>query len=167
MPILMSTARGAAGGGARIWTIGYEKAGFAAFVETLQSAGVRMVIDIRDLPLSRRAGFSKRQLAAGLDEAGIAYLHLKALGTPAAGRAANRRRQWPLFWQIVEESLARPEAHAALEDAAGVAAATPSALLCYEAEACTCHRRRVGEMLATRHGFAVENLRVGAEFEPR
>jgi len=149
-----------------LFTIGYEKAGFAAFVETLQAAGVRMVIDIRDLPLSRRAGFSKRQLAAGLDAAGIAYLHLKALGTPAAGRAANRQRQWPLFWQIVEDSLARPEAQAALGDAAEVAAAAPSALLCYEAEACTCHRRRVGEMLTARRGFRITDLRVTAPFEP-
>lgn len=149
-----------------LFTIGYEKAGFGAFVETLQRAGVRMVIDVRDLPLSRRAGFSKRQLAAGLDAAGIAYLHLKALGTPAAGREANRRRQWPLFWQIVEESIARPEAQAALVEAGEVAASTPSALLCYEAEACTCHRRRVGERLVASRGFRIEDLRVTASFEP-
>ncbi|GAB0116532.1 DUF488 domain-containing protein [Acidisoma sp. 7E03] len=149
-----------------LFTIGYEKAGFGAFVETLRQAGVRRVIDIRDLPLSRRAGFSKRQLAAGLDEAGIGYLHLKALGTPAAGREANRRRQWPLFWQIVEESLARSEAQAALVEAGEAAAGSASALLCYEAEACICHRRRVGELLSARHGFRIEDLRVTAPFEP-
>jgi uncharacterized protein (DUF488 family) len=155
-----------AGKAPTLFTIGYEKAGFSAFVETLQVAGVRMVIDIRDLPLSRRAGFSKRQLAAGLDAAGIAYLHLKALGTPPAGREANRRRQWPLFWQIVEESLARPAADEALAEAGRVAAAAPSALLCYEAEACTCHRRRVGEMLVAARGFQIEDLRVETPFQP-
>lgn len=150
----------------RLLTIGYEKAGFGAFIATLKAAGVRTLIDVRDLPLSRRAGFSKRQLAAGLDEAGIAYVHLRALGTPAPGREANRRRQWPLFWEIVEQSLARPEAQSALADAGEIARASLSCLLCYEADACICHRRRVGEMLQQRHDFTIENLRVETPFEP-
>ena len=146
-------------------SIGYEKAGFADFILTLQAARVETVIDVRDLPLSRRAGFSKRQLQAGLAEAGIGYLHLRALGTPAAGREANRRRQWPLFWTIVEASLARPEAQQALADAATTAAASLSCLLCYEADPCICHRRRVGEMLQASHGFAIDHLRVTHRFE--
>ena len=153
-------------GSPRLLSIGYEKAGFADFILTLQAAGVATVIDVRDLPLSRRAGFSKRQLQAGLAEAGIGYLHLRPLGTPAAGREANRRRQWPLFWDIVEQSLARPEAQEALEAAATTAATSLSCLLCYEADPCICHRRRVGEMLTARHGFAVDHLRVGTRFEP-
>ena len=48
-------------GGPRLLSIGYEKAGFADFIATLQGAGVLTLIDVRDLPLSRRAGFSKRQ----------------------------------------------------------------------------------------------------------
>lgn len=152
--------------GARLLSIGYEKAGFADFIATLQMAGCATVIDIRDLPLSRRAGFSKRQLQAGLAEAGIGYLHLRALGTPAAGREANRRRQWPLFWQIVETSLARPEAQAAMEEAAATASTALSCLLCYEADPCICHRRRVGEMLQAGHGFAIDHLRVAHRFAP-
>ncbi|MBW4022417.1 MAG: DUF488 domain-containing protein [Proteobacteria bacterium] len=152
--------------GPRLLSIGYEKAGFADFIATLQTARVATVIDVRDLPLSRRAGFSKRQLQAGLAEAGIGYLHLRALGTPAAGREANRRRQWPLFWQIVETSLARPEAQAALQEAAETASASLSCLLCYEADPCICHRRRVGEMLQARHGFAMDHLTVAHRFEP-
>jgi uncharacterized protein (DUF488 family) len=150
----------------RLLSIGYEKAGFADFILTLQAARVATVIDVRDLPLSRRAGFSKRQLQAGLAEAGIGYLHLRPLGTPAAGREANRRRQWPLFWDIVEQSLARPEAQEALAEAATLAAASLSCLLCYEADPCLCHRRRVGEMLQTRHGFTIDHLRVVHRFEP-
>jgi uncharacterized protein (DUF488 family) len=150
----------------KLLSIGYEKAGFADFILTLQRAGVATVIDVRDLPLSRRAGFSKRQLQAGLTEAGIGYVHLRPLGTPAPGREANRRRQWPLFWDIVEESLARPEARDALTRAAAIAAASLSCLLCYEADPCICHRRRVGEMLQASHGFAIDHLRVAHRFEP-
>jgi uncharacterized protein (DUF488 family) len=147
-------------------SIGYEKAGFADFILTLQAARVATAIDVRDLPLSRRAGFSKRQLQAGLAEAGIGYLHLKPLGTPPAGREANRRRQWPLFWEIVEQSLAKPEAQEALREAAATAAASLSCLLCYEADPCICHRRRVGEMLQASDGFALDHLRVAHRFEP-
>jgi uncharacterized protein (DUF488 family) len=159
MPALAATTR-------TLLSIGYEKAGFADFILTLQTARVATVIDVRDLPLSRRAGFSKRQLQAGLAEAGIGYLHLRPLGTPAVGREANRRRQRPLFWDIVEQSLARPEAQEALQEAATAAAAALSCLLCYEADPCICHRRRIGEMLQNRHGFAIDHLRVAHRFEP-
>jgi uncharacterized protein (DUF488 family) len=143
-----------------LWTIGYEKAAQRDVIATLRAAGVTTLIDVRDLPLSRRAGFSKRQLAAGLEEAGIDYLHLKALGTPPEGREANRKRQWPRFWQIVEEKLATAEAEAALRHAGDVAEAAPACLLCYEADWHICHRRRVAELLVERHGFTVRHLGV-------
>lgn len=143
-----------------LWSIGYEKAAWPDFLATLREAGIERVIDVRDLPLSRRPGFSKRQLAAGLAEAGIGYAHLRALGTPPEGREANRRRQWPRFWEIVDERLATTEAELDLRRAAELAAEAPSCLLCYEADACTCHRLRVGELLSARHGFAVHHLTV-------
>ncbi len=142
----------------RLWTIGYEKAAWPDVLAALRMAGVARVIDVRQLPLSRRAGFSKRQLAASLPEAGIDYVHLRALGTPAEGREANKRRQWDRFWQIVDASLATLDAGLALQQAAAMARDQPSCLLCYEADPCICHRLRVGEMLAAEHGFNVHHL---------
>jgi uncharacterized protein (DUF488 family) len=141
-----------------LFTIGYEKARLADVVAALAEAGVRTLIDVRDRPISRRPGFSKNQLAAGLGEAGIRYVGLKALGTPPEGREANRRRQWDRFWQIVDDKLAAEEARHALVEAAAIAGDSPSALLCYEADWHCCHRRRVAEILAARHGFAVHHL---------
>jgi uncharacterized protein (DUF488 family) len=148
--------------GTALYTIGYERASLAEFLATLRAAGIATVLDIRDLPLSRRAGFSKRQFAAALEEASIRYVHLRSLGTPPEGREANRRRDWQRFWQIVEEKLARAEAELALEEAASLAAAAPTALICYEADWRICHRRRVAEMLAERHGFAPRHLAVAS-----
>ena len=145
-----------------LWTIGYEKAAWPDVLAALRGAGVARVLDVRDLPLSRRAGFSKRQLAAGLAEAGLGYEHLRALGTPPEGREANRRKQWPRFWEIVDARLASAEAELALRRTAFLAADAPSCLLCYEADPCTCHRLRVGEILAARHGFTVQHLTVNA-----
>jgi uncharacterized protein (DUF488 family) len=147
--------------GKKLYLIGYEKSGLAEFLATLAAAGVATVVDVRDLPLSRRAGFSKRQLQAALEAAGMRYLHLRALGTPPEGREANKRRQWERFWRIVDDKLATAEAEHALQELAAIAAAAPTCLVCYEADWHICHRRRIGEILGERHGFTLQPLSVG------
>jgi len=87
--------------GRTLYTIGYEKALLKDVVATLAAAGVTTLIDVRDRPISRRPGFSKRQLAAAIEVAGMRYVHLQALGTPPEGRLAGRRREWDRFWGIV------------------------------------------------------------------
>lgn len=149
-------------GSPTIRTIGYEAAGFAAVLAALQAAGVAMVIDVRALPLSRRAGFSKRILAASLAAAGIGYVNLKALGTPKEGRAAAHHHDYAKFWPIVEKQLRTPEAALELRQAADIASRQPSALLCFEADPAKCHRRRVAELLAEGFGFQVEHLHPAA-----
>src|SRR5215475_5321191 len=101
-----------------LYTIGYEKTLPKDLLATLATAGMATLIDVRDRPISRRPGFSKRQLAATIEAAGMRYFHLQALGTPPEGRLANRRREWDRFWGIVGEKLARPEAELALREAA-------------------------------------------------
>ncbi|HZT89700.1 MAG TPA: DUF488 domain-containing protein [Stellaceae bacterium] len=144
----------------RLFTIGYEKTRLADVLAALAAAGVELLIDVRERPISRRPGFSKRQLAASIEEAGRRYVHLQALGTPPEGRLAGRRREWGRFWDIVERRLSTPEAELALQQAAEMALAAPSCLLCYEADWQSCHRRRIADILAARHGFAIEHLSV-------
>ena len=143
-----------------LYTIGYEKARLEDLVATLSASRIPNLIDVRDRAISRRPGFSKRHLGAAIEEAGMRYFHLQALGTPPEGRLANRRREWDRFWDIVEEKLARAEAGLALAEATELARAAPSCLLCYEADWRICHRRRVADILAQRHGFAVSHLAV-------
>jgi len=68
------------------------------------------------------------------------------------------RREWERFWGIVQEKLARPEAELDLLQAAAIAEAAPSCLLCYEADWQVCHRRRIAEILAKRRGFDIRHL---------
>jgi uncharacterized protein (DUF488 family) len=147
-----------------IFTIGYEQASLADFRRALQAAGVTRLIDVRDLPQSRRAGFSKRQLAAAMAEVGIEYRHVKPLGTPKEGRVAHRTGDRATFWRIVETRLAEPEARAALEEVAALALEQPSCLVCYEGDWRTCHRARIVELLAERHGFTARHLMVEPVF---
>ncbi len=123
-----------------IFTIGYEATTMADFIAALQGAGVRRVIDIRALPLSRRPGFSKSPLAASLREARIDYVHLKALGTPKRGRDAAKKGDVATLRAVYDEQLALPEAMAAAARMLDLAAEMPSALLCYERDPCHCHR---------------------------
>jgi len=124
----------------RIFTIGYEAATMAEFIASLKDAGVERVIDVRALPLSRRPGFSKSPLRAALTEAGIDYVHLKALGTPADGRAAARAGRQEDLERIYSAQLDLPEAIVAAEQMRELAIEKPSALLCYEREPAQCHR---------------------------
>ena len=123
-----------------IYTIGYEATTMADFLAALTRAGVRRVIDVRALPLSRRPGFSKSSLAAALKEAGIDYVHLKALGTPKRGRDAAKKGDVATLEAVYDDQLALPEAQAAAAIMLSLAAETPSALLCYERDPKHCHR---------------------------
>jgi len=129
----------------RIFTIGYEGATQPELVAALQQAGVERVIDVRAVPLSRKPGFSKNVLAAGLREAGIDYVHLRALGTPPAGREAARKKQWQAFDRIYAEQLDTPEAGAEAARMIALAEEKPSALLCFERDPAHCHRTPLRE----------------------
>ncbi|WP_308516968.1 DUF488 domain-containing protein [Sphingomonas flavescens] len=124
----------------RIFTIGYEATTVSEFIDTLKAAGVERVIDVRALPLSRRPGFSKTALGAALNESGLDYVHLKALGTPADGRAAARARRHDDMARIYAGQLELPEAMVQAEQMVELAREKPSALLCYEREPQHCHR---------------------------
>ncbi|HEY1427282.1 MAG TPA: DUF488 domain-containing protein [Caulobacteraceae bacterium] len=143
----------------KLRTIGYEAATQGAVIAALKGAGVEVLIDVRAVPSSRRAGFSKRLLAASLAEAGIDYVHLRALGTPKPGRQAARAGRHAEMARIYEAHLAEPHAQFELAEALDIAKERPSALLCYEAEAAHCHRRIVAERLTAQYPFEVEDLR--------
>lgn len=123
-----------------IFTIGYEGATVAEFIAALKTAGVERVIDVRALPLSRRPGFSKTILANTLREAGIEYVHLKALGTPKEGRDAAKKGDVMTLERVYDSQLQLPEAQAQAAQMRALAAEKPSALLCFERDPCHCHR---------------------------
>ena len=124
----------------RIFTIGYEGATVPEFIAALKGAGVERLIDVRALPLSRRPGFSKSPLKGALEESGIQYVHLKALGTPAQGRAAARAGRHSDLERIYAGQLELPEAMAQSAQMLDLAAEKPSALMCMEREPAHCHR---------------------------
>ncbi|MBA4014137.1 MAG: hypothetical protein C0481_19940 [Phenylobacterium sp.] len=139
-------------------TIGYEAATQAAVIARLQAAGVELLVDVRAIAASRRAGFSKTLLAASLAEAGIAYVHLRQLGTPKPGREAARKGRIAEMTAIFEDHLAEPAAQLELAAAKELASERKVALLCFEADHRGCHRKILADRICEDLGCAVEHL---------
>lgn len=142
----------------RLATIGYEAATQDAVVGKLKDAGVEVLIDVRAVPSSRRAGFSKNVLAASLNAEGIDYVHLRDLGTPKPGRDAARKGHIGEMHEIYEAHLAEPGAQLQLAQATEIARERRAALLCYEADAGGCHRRIVADRIQAALGCEVVDL---------
>jgi uncharacterized protein (DUF488 family) len=144
---------------AKLFTIGYEQATPAAVLGELKRAKVKILVDTRAVAASRRPGFSKRQLAASLDEQGIGYVHLQKLGTPAEGRTAARSGDFKTLWRIYAKHLKTPEAKEAMDELVTlVDAGKPVCLLCYERDPAHCHRSRIAEVVHERTGARVTDL---------
>ena len=143
----------------KLFTIGYEKAKPDAVLGELKRAKVKLLVDTRAVAPSRRPGFSKRQLAAALDQHGIGYLHLQKLGTPSDGREAARSGKLDTLWRIYAKHLKTPEAIEAMNELVSIVKSGQAVcLLCYERDKDCCHRSRIAEVVQARTGIAIENL---------
>jgi uncharacterized protein (DUF488 family) len=142
-----------------LFTIGYEKALPAAVLNELKRSKIDLLVDTRAVAASRRPGFSKRQLAASLDEAGIAYLHLQKLGTPAEGRQAARSGDFDTLWRIYDKHIKTPEAQDALGELLTlIKSGKRVCLLCYERDPLECHRSRIATLVKKRMRVKVDDL---------
>jgi uncharacterized protein (DUF488 family) len=133
-----------------LYTIGYEGIDVDVFIKRLRDSGVRTVVDVRELPLSRKPGFSKKALSQHLASAGIAYFHSPMLGCP---KAIRNRYRVDNNWQRYTRDFTRHLTNQAesVDELAKIARATTTCLVCYEADYAICHRtyvaraaRRVG-----------------------
>jgi len=142
-----------------LFTIGYEQAKPAAVLDELTRAKIELLIDTRAVAASRRPGFSKKALAAALDEEGIAYVHLQKLGTPAEGRAAARAGDHGTLWKIYDKHIRQAEPQEELAELIGlIKTGKRIALLCYCRDPKTCHRSRIVANVKKRLRVKVEDL---------
>ena len=142
-----------------LFTIGYEQTPAAAVLDELEQAKVGLLVDVRAVAASRRPGFSKRQLAAGLDERGVSYLHLQGLGTPKEGRLAARSGNFDKLFRVYQTHLKTPQAREELDELTElVRAGKRVCLLCYERDPHQCHRQWIADIIAERTKVPVKHL---------
>jgi uncharacterized protein (DUF488 family) len=143
-------------------TIGYEGASVEDFIATLRQAEVRTLIDIRQVPASRRTGFSKAALREVVEAKGVRYIHLIGLGDPKEGRAAAQNGRFADFRRIFARHLASAPAQADLELVVEIAQNGGACLLCYERQPDLCHRSLVADALGQRISVEIRHLGVRA-----
>lgn len=145
-----------------IYTIGYEGLDIEEFISVLEEHGIDTVVDVRELPLSRKPGFAKKSLANHLQLSGVEYIHMGDLGCPKPVRDRYREDgNWKRYTEGFLRYLKTQED--AVEELASVAASSKCVLLCYEADAKFCHRSMVADALKAQHGARIKHLTPAAK----
>lgn len=139
-------------------TIGYEGSSIDEFVRTISRSGIDLLIDVRELPLSRKRGFSKRALCSLLASHEIEYLHLRGLGDPKPGRLAAREGRYTDFRRIFSAHLRTQIAQMDLQKGIDAARTRSACLLCFERDHKNCHRCIVAEEMAKHGKFKLIHL---------
>lgn len=141
-----------------VYTIGYEGLDIDAFMSLLAEHGIETVVDIRELPLSRKPGFSKKALASVLNLSGLEYVHMVDLGCPRQVRDRYREDgNWKRYTDGFLKHLKTQEA--AVAELSELASSSNCALLCYEADFNFCHRSMVANAVRDYCGADVEHIK--------
>jgi uncharacterized protein (DUF488 family) len=120
-------------------TIGYEGLSVQDFIDILHAHGIKVLVDVRELPLSRKPGFSKKVLASALNKEKIEYIHMRELGAPREVRHNLRNNgDWEEYRQEYELVLDRVED--SLYEIKELSQQLKVVLLCFERDYTTCHR---------------------------
>lgn len=141
-------------------TIGYESASLDDFIATVTHVGIEVVVDVRELPQSRRKGFSKTALSEALSAAGIRYVHLRGLGDPKPGRDAARAGDFKKFKSIFKKHLTSSRAVEDMDALLGILRSEFACLLCYERNSKECHRRIIADSASEVLGYKAVHLGV-------
>ncbi|MGH8886271.1 MAG: DUF488 family protein [Egibacteraceae bacterium] len=127
-----------------LYSIGYEGRTIKQFVETLQLAGVDVLVDVRLTAVSRKPGFSKTRLSESLAVAGIDYVHERLLGNPKDNRDAFRGDDLEAGRRRFAKVLSNGSSDA-LDRLVVRACDAKVAVLCVERDSSRCHRQVITE----------------------
>lgn len=143
-----------------VYTLGYEGLMVDGFLDRLVRSGIQCLVDVRNNPVSRRYGFHKSTLSRLCEYLGITYRHFPELGIPSESRACLQSTSdyQALFDRYRHDML--PRHTAAVQKAAEVLAARPSALVCMEADPECCHRSHLATALAKLTGLPIKHLAI-------
>jgi uncharacterized protein (DUF488 family) len=145
-----------------VFTIGYEGLDIDAFMSLLAEHGIDTIVDVRELPLSRKPGFSKKALTNILNISGREYVHMVDLGCPKLVRDRYREDgNWKRYTEGFLKYLKTQDD--AIAELSALAATSNCALLCYEADSNFCHRSMVANAVKDYCGARVTHIKASAK----
>ncbi|MBU1237061.1 MAG: DUF488 domain-containing protein [Gammaproteobacteria bacterium] len=145
-----------------LFTFGYEGLNIDSFVARLKEVGVGVIVDVRELPLSRKKGFSKTAFAETLNRHGIEYLHVPALGCPRPVRNAYRNNQnWDAYTRGFLAHLRKQKD--AVAEVTSVSRSLTACLVCFESDFNYCHRSMVAAAIRAAGGPRIVHLTAKTE----
>lgn len=145
-----------------VFTIGYEGLDIDTFMSLLTEHGIDTIVDVRELPLSRKPGFSKKSLASVLNRSGREYVHMVDLGCPKPVRDRYREDgNWKRYTEGFLKHLKTQDD--AIAELSALAASANCALLCYEADSNFCHRSMVANAVKDYCGARITHIKASAK----
>ena len=140
-----------------LFTFGYEGLSIDEFIARLKIANVKTIVDVRELPLSRKKGFSKTSFSTELSTHGIAYAHMPALGCPKPIRNQYKiDADWSKYTKDFLKYIKTQDAP--LRELVKIAQATSACLVCFEADFSMCHRTFVARASRQLGGPVITHL---------
>ncbi len=144
--------------GITVFTIGYEGIKIDEFIKKLKEHKIEQLADVREIPLSRKNGFSKSVLKEAINKENIVYKHFSELGSPKE----LRHKLWtegnyPEFFKEYTNWLSKPEAQEYLTDLEGLSHVRRTAIMCFEKDVEKCHRSIIKKRLIA-DGFKVVDI---------
>jgi uncharacterized protein (DUF488 family) len=145
-----------------LYTIGYEGIKIDNFFKCLNNFSVSVVADVRKVPFSRKAGFSKRSLSEELEKNNIEYVHFEKLGTQKAIRenlkqTGDYNTFFKQYCQSIENSsLELHRIHSMITSGEKVV------LLCFEKDYQKCHRKIIAEKIKKidNNGLVIKHINI-------
>ena len=130
-----------------VFTIGYEERTIDEFLGRLKKHNIHTLIDVREVPFSRKRDFSKRKISEHLQSSGIKYVHIGKLGSPKPLREKlHKDKDYDSFFDGYRKHLETLNGDmAALYDE--IVSREVSCFMCMERDPLKCHRMVVAKKI--------------------
>jgi hypothetical protein len=144
-----------------LYTIGYEGNSLESYLVRLISNDVKVLVDVRNNPLSMKFGFSKNQLKKVCENLKIVYVHFPEVGIQSARRKElNTQEDYDDLFQLYRR-IDLPKTYGTQDRILQLLIKHKRiALTCFEADVCQCHRKHLAESIAKLPGFKYEVLHI-------
>lgn len=131
-----------------LYTVGYEGISLEAYLNKLIKYDVKILVDVRNNPMSQKFGFSKSQLMKYCEGLNIAYVHFPDVGIQSEYRQELKEQSDfdNLFNAYKKQTL--PSTVSTQEKILTLLKENKRiALTCFEANICQCHRKHLAEAI--------------------